>query len=83
MAFSSLVSGLAEDEHPIYRSYYKSQVLPLLEHSPLLRRAHTKPLGYAGDYEMVNMMFRKERSGRTTYAQIVNDWLLNGGPPQA
>jgi extracellular factor (EF) 3-hydroxypalmitic acid methyl ester biosynthesis protein len=29
------------------------------------------------------MMFHMHRGGKTTYAQIVNDWLLNGGPPQA
>ncbi|HEX3849382.1 MAG TPA: hypothetical protein VHW01_00360, partial [Polyangiaceae bacterium] len=50
----ALVSNLAEDQHPIYRSYYKKQISELITHSPLLRRAHTKPLGYAGDYEMMN-----------------------------
>lgn len=80
---SGLVSGLAEDEHPIYRSYYKSQVLPLLEHSPLLRRAHTKPLGYAGDYEMMNMLYRDHAEGASLFGKLLNVYAAQEGAAQA
>jgi extracellular factor (EF) 3-hydroxypalmitic acid methyl ester biosynthesis protein len=69
---SALVSGLAEDEHPIYRRYFKSQILPLMEHSPLLRRAYTKPLGYAGDYEMMNMLYRNHAEGASLFGKVLN-----------
>ena len=71
------------DEVENHKQLAQRDLLPLMMASPFFNRVYSKPLGYAGDYEMVNMMFRKERGGRTTYAQIVNDWLLNGGPPQA
>jgi extracellular factor (EF) 3-hydroxypalmitic acid methyl ester biosynthesis protein len=74
---------LEVDEVENHKQLAQRDLLPLMMASPFFNRVYSKPLGYAGDYEMVNMMFRKERSGRTTYAQIVNDWLLNGGPPQA
>ncbi len=80
---SDLVSGLAEDEHPIYRSYYKSQVLPLLEHSPLLRRAHTKPLGYAGDYEMMNMLYRDHAEGASLFGKLLNVYAAQERAAQA
>lgn len=67
-----LVSGLSEEEHQIYRSYYKSQILTLLTQSPLLRRAHLKPLGYAGDYEMMNMIFRNKADGASLFGQVLN-----------
>jgi extracellular factor (EF) 3-hydroxypalmitic acid methyl ester biosynthesis protein len=67
-----MVQGLSDDEHQIYRSYYKAQILSLLEHSPLLRRAHLKPLGYAGDYEMMNMIYRNRAEGASLFGKILN-----------
>jgi extracellular factor (EF) 3-hydroxypalmitic acid methyl ester biosynthesis protein len=78
-----LVSGLAEDEHPIYRSYYKAQILPLLEHSPLLRRAHLKPLGYAGDYEMMNMLYRDHAEGASLFGKLLNVYAAQERAAQA
>jgi extracellular factor (EF) 3-hydroxypalmitic acid methyl ester biosynthesis protein len=74
---------LEADEVENHKQLAQRDLLPLMMASPFFNRVYSKPLGYAGDYEMVNMMFRKERGGKTTYAQIVNEWLLNGGPPQA
>ncbi|MGH9695740.1 MAG: class I SAM-dependent methyltransferase, partial [Bryobacteraceae bacterium] len=74
---------LEVDEVENHKQLAQRDLLPLMMASPFFNRVYSKPLGYAGDYEMVNMMFQMERGGKTTYAQIVNDWLLNGGPPQA
>jgi extracellular factor (EF) 3-hydroxypalmitic acid methyl ester biosynthesis protein len=67
-----LVSNLAEDQHPIYRSYYKKQISELIVHSPLLKRAYTKPLGYAGDYEMMNMLYRDHAEGDSLFGRALN-----------
>lgn len=67
----------------IHKQLAQRDLLPLMMPSPFFNRVFTKPLGYAGDYEMVNMMYRNQCDGLTTYAQVVDDWLLQGGPPQA
>jgi len=67
-----LVSGLPEDHHPQHRAYFRAQVLPLITHSPLLRRAYEKPLGYAGDYEMMNMLYREHAEGDSLFARALN-----------
>jgi extracellular factor (EF) 3-hydroxypalmitic acid methyl ester biosynthesis protein len=74
---------LEVDEVEHHKQLAQRDLLPLMMASPFFNRVYSKPLGYAGDYEMVNMMFRKERGGKTTFGQIINDWLLNGGPPEA
>ncbi|RUO97575.1 class I SAM-dependent methyltransferase [Hyphomicrobium sp.] len=74
---------LEVDEVENHKQLAQRDLLPLMMASPFFNRVYSKPLGYAGDYEMVNMMFRKERGGKTTFGQIINDWLLNGGPPEA
>ncbi|MET0792440.1 MAG: class I SAM-dependent methyltransferase, partial [Polyangiaceae bacterium] len=75
----ALVSNLAEEQHSIYRSYYKKQITPLIVHSPLLRRAYTKPLGYAGDYEMMNMLYREHAEGDSLFGRALNLYAAQEG----
>jgi extracellular factor (EF) 3-hydroxypalmitic acid methyl ester biosynthesis protein len=68
----ALVSDLSEEQHQAHRAYYRTRVLPLMQVSPLLRRASMKPLGYAGDYEMMNMLYRDPAEGPTLFSRVVN-----------
>ncbi|MFT3730556.1 MAG: class I SAM-dependent methyltransferase [Hyphomicrobium sp.] len=74
---------LEVDEVENHKQAAQRDLLPLMMASPFFNRVYSKPLGYAGDYEMVNMMFRRERDGKTTYGQIINDWLLSTCPAEA
>ncbi len=78
-----LVGGLPEDQHPHYRAYFRAHVLPLLSHSPLLRRAYEKPLGYAGDYEMMNMLYRDHAEGTSLFAKALNIYAAQEPAAQA
>jgi len=69
---SPLISDLTEKEHTVYRAYFRLHVLPLLSESPLLRRSFEKPLGYAGDYEMMNMLYRDHAEGASLFAKALN-----------
>ena len=66
-----------------HKAFAQRELLPLLMPSPFFNRIFTKPLGYAGDYEMVNMMYRNEPAGLTTFARVVDAWMLAGPPSQA
>jgi extracellular factor (EF) 3-hydroxypalmitic acid methyl ester biosynthesis protein len=44
--------------------------------SPFAYRTYHKPLGYAGDYEMVNMILRDPLEGSSMFAKTMNMWLL-------
>lgn len=69
---ADFASRLSDDQHPHYRAYFRAHLLPLLRESPLLRRAFDKPLGYAGDYEMMNMLYREHAEGDTLFARVLN-----------
>jgi extracellular factor (EF) 3-hydroxypalmitic acid methyl ester biosynthesis protein len=43
----------------------------------------TKPHGYAGDYEAVNMIVRNQFEGDSLYAKLVNYWFLQQPPAKA
>jgi extracellular factor (EF) 3-hydroxypalmitic acid methyl ester biosynthesis protein len=56
---------------------------PLLLCSPFVYRTFQKPLGYAGDYEMVNMICRDPLEGSSLFAKVVNLWFLRQAPAEA
>jgi extracellular factor (EF) 3-hydroxypalmitic acid methyl ester biosynthesis protein len=61
---------------PIHRSYTQAALHPLLLRAPYVFRSFVKPLGYAGDYEMVNQILDDPRKGPSTYFQIINTSFL-------
>lgn len=78
-----LVAGLREEQHSGCRKYYKAELHHLILHSPFMRRAYTKPLGYAGDYEMMNMLYRDHAEGESLFAKAMNLYATQEGAAQA
>ena len=50
-----------------HRSYAQTALHPLLLRAPFVFRTYNKPLGYAGDYQMVNQILDDPRQGPSTY----------------
>lgn len=65
-----------EEQAAAHRSFAQAALLPLLLRAPFVFRTYTKPLGYAGDYQMVNQILDDPRQGPSTYFQIVNTAFL-------
>lgn len=61
-----------QDLAPAHRSFAQTALHPLLLRAPFVFRTYIKPLGYAGDYEMVNQILGNPRQGPNTYFQMVN-----------
>jgi extracellular factor (EF) 3-hydroxypalmitic acid methyl ester biosynthesis protein len=78
-----LVQHLSESEHEVYRAYFRLHVLGLIFESPLLRRSFEKPLGYAGDYEMMNMLYRDHAEGATLFGKALNVYAASEGAARA
>lgn len=67
----------------VCKRFAQQELHPLIMQSPFAHRTFSKPLGYAGDYEMVNMMLRNPYEGETAYAKLFNSFLLIAGPAEA
>lgn len=78
--FESVALEVDEGGMSVHKSYVRRQLHPIVLCSPFLFRTYTKPLGYAGDYEMVNMMLRDPYEGSSAFAKILNYALLNTEP---
>lgn len=67
-------------EQSAHKFYVRRQIHPLVLCSPFTYRTYTKPLGYAGDYEMVNMMLRNPYEGVNLYSKLLNRVFLETAP---
>jgi extracellular factor (EF) 3-hydroxypalmitic acid methyl ester biosynthesis protein len=76
-------TSVDEELIPAHTAFVRRQLHPLLLCSPFLYRCFTKPLGYAGDYEMVNMILRSPFEGGSLFAKLVNLWFLSQAPAEA
>ena len=81
--FEQATQELSRAEIPVHRAFAQRELHPLLMSSPFMNRAFNKPLGYAGDYEMVRMMLSEPWEGSTTFAKLVNAAALRHDAPAA
>src|SRR5665811_661214 len=71
------------DSQPTHRAYGRRQIHPLVLCAPFVYRTFQKPLGYAGDYEMVRMILRDPYEGSSLFAKMVNFYFWGQAPAEA
>jgi extracellular factor (EF) 3-hydroxypalmitic acid methyl ester biosynthesis protein len=81
--FEDVANSVTPELLPIHRTYAKRQLHAHLLCSPFAYRTYHKPLGYAGDYEMVNMILRDPLEGSSLFSKSVNLWFLSQAPAAA
>jgi extracellular factor (EF) 3-hydroxypalmitic acid methyl ester biosynthesis protein len=62
----------SRSEWDALREFSQRQLHPLLMQSPWMHRARYKPLGYPGDFELMNGLYGNHFSGATLFARAVN-----------
>jgi extracellular factor (EF) 3-hydroxypalmitic acid methyl ester biosynthesis protein len=75
-----VAARVAPEHRPAHASIIRRQLHPLFLCAPFAFRTYQKPLGYAGDYEMMNMIHRNTFEGETLFAKLVHYWLVNQYP---
>lgn len=78
--FEAIAEQLDVNARAMHGSYMKRHLHPLVLCSPFAWRTYAKPLGYAGDYEMVNMIARDGYEGESLFAKVINRWFLKQPP---
>ncbi len=81
--FEEVADKVPQEAVPFHRIYARRQLHPIVLCAPFPYRTYHKPLGYAGDYEMVNMILRDPLEGSSLFAKSVNAWFLMCAPAQA
>ncbi|MDB5895134.1 MAG: SAM-dependent methyltransferase [Rhodoferax sp.] len=81
--FESSAQAIEPDLQAAHRVFAQAAIHPLILRAPFVYRTFAKPMGYAGDYEMVNQMLADPREGSSTYFQIVNTLFLQAAVARA
>jgi extracellular factor (EF) 3-hydroxypalmitic acid methyl ester biosynthesis protein len=81
--FEHAAAPVEPERAATHAAYARRLLHPLLLGAPFMHRTFTKPLGYAGDYEMVNMMLRDPYEGGSVFAKILNTWFVAQAPAEA
>lgn len=81
--FENEYQRLDRERIPVHRNFAQRELHPLTMVSPWAHRCFSKPFGYAGDFEMLNMTLRDPYEGPNSYAWLLNAYILTTAPPIA
>jgi extracellular factor (EF) 3-hydroxypalmitic acid methyl ester biosynthesis protein len=81
--FELVAERVSPDARPAHIAFLQQQIHPFVLSAPFINRTFNKPLGYAGDYEMVNMMVRNPYEGQSLFAKMLNFIFLSTPPVRA
>jgi extracellular factor (EF) 3-hydroxypalmitic acid methyl ester biosynthesis protein len=81
--FEELAKRIEGDQKAFHMQYMRQHLQPLLLCAPFANRTFSKPRGYAGDYEMVNMIGRNGFEGNSLFAKMVHRWFVQQPPAEA
>lgn len=81
--FEQEAASVAPQEEAAHRAFAQSALHPLVLRAPFVYRTFAKPLGYAGDYQMVNQILGDPREGPSTYFELVNFMFLQAAVARA
>ncbi|MFS4460525.1 class I SAM-dependent methyltransferase [Bdellovibrio sp. HCB2-146] len=70
------LQGLSPEQQRLAMEFARAQVGPLVYGAPFANRAYFKPRGYAGDYEMMNHLYRNELVGKTLFDQCMHKYFV-------
>jgi extracellular factor (EF) 3-hydroxypalmitic acid methyl ester biosynthesis protein len=69
ITFPMLGDPIALAEH---KRYTEQVLTPDFMPGPVMRRCYEKPLGYPGDYQIMNYVYRWEKIGETPYEKLLH-----------
>lgn len=75
--------GLTDAHVPLMWGYVFKELFPYFMRSRFAERAYYKPKGFAGDYLMMELIYRQKPEGDGKLGCLIDGWLLKQIPPQA
>ncbi|MEI7973242.1 MAG: class I SAM-dependent methyltransferase [Bdellovibrio sp.] len=72
-----LTKDIAPEQLPIYFDFFRQILGDLLFQSAYAHRAYFKPRGYAGDFEMMNHVYKRELRGESLFAKCLQRYFVD------
>jgi len=80
---SEICHSFQDNELFVYKEYFQKQLHDFILLSPFVRRCVDKPLGYSGDYEIMNMIYGNHFRGESLFAKLQNRYWCTIAPSRA
>jgi extracellular factor (EF) 3-hydroxypalmitic acid methyl ester biosynthesis protein len=75
--------NFSKEKNGAHGFFFRKQVWDFILYSAFMARTNLKPLGYAGDYEMMKMIYDNEILGQTTFSRLINSYVMKIPASQA
>lgn len=67
-----VVEDFGREEHERHGFYFRKQLWPVILSAPFMARTNLKPRGYAGDSEMMSMLYSNAYFGESTFSKLMH-----------
>jgi extracellular factor (EF) 3-hydroxypalmitic acid methyl ester biosynthesis protein len=81
--FEEIIYALPPETRGAHQDFVRRHWQKLFLGSPFGHRTHHKPIGYAGDYEMMNMIYRNRPEGGSLYEKLIHLLLVSQWPAKS
>jgi SAM-dependent methyltransferase len=84
--FLQTVLGFDQNDHESIRlcvKFFHRRMRNLIYEDPFTSRSYYKPLGYAGDYETMNLIYRNEAAGKSLFSKCLHYYWIKKPAAQA
>jgi extracellular factor (EF) 3-hydroxypalmitic acid methyl ester biosynthesis protein len=75
--FEEAAERIPPEQRAAHQALVRQLLHPLFLCAPFGYRTYRKPLGYAGDYEIMNMIHRNTFEGESLFAKLVHYWFVS------
>ena len=81
--FNTILSAQPEQGRRHSIDFLRRKLNHLIYQAPFADRVYNKPLGYAGDYEMMNLIYKQENIGKSLFARCLQRYYIDEPAAQA
>ncbi len=81
--FEEVIYALPPEARAAHQDFVREHWHPLFLGSPFGHRTYHKPIGYAGDYEMMNMIYRNQPEGGSLFEKLIHLLLVSQWPARS
>ncbi|HEX5400357.1 MAG TPA: class I SAM-dependent methyltransferase, partial [Verrucomicrobiae bacterium] len=81
--FEEIIYALPPEARGAHQEFVRQHWHKLFLGSPFGHRTYHKPIGYAGDYEMMNMIYRNRPEGRSLFEKLMHLLLVSQWPARS
>lgn len=83
VSLNSMLKNVDQGVKDAAFEFFRGQMIDLLLSAPFHNRAYTKPLGYAGDFQMMNQIYAHEGMGDSLFAKCLHLYFISAPESRA